>query len=316
MDAKNSLPWVFVDGEFVPLDAARVSVHAHVLSYGTGVFDGIRAGWNEADRELYLLQPLEHYERMELSARALGLALPLSAEELVSATIELLRRNDLRGDTYVRPLFLLKGEVLTVRIDQVATRLSIAAWRFQDSYVDPSGVRCMVSSWRRAPDNTVPARAKVIGSYAGPALAKSEALSAGFQEAIMLTIDGSVAEASTSNVFLRRGHTWSTPAVTEDILEGITRREVLELIREELNEPVVERQVDRSELYVSDEMLLCGTAVEIVPVLNVDGRPVGNGSPGERTLRLRSSLRAIARRQDARHPEWTTPVYARSAVTT
>jgi branched-chain amino acid aminotransferase len=314
MNAKNSLPWVFVDGEFVPLEAARISVHAQAVSYGTGVFEGIRACSNEAHGELYLLQPREHYDRMHLSARALGLVLPLSTDELVAATIELLRRNDLRGDAYVRPLFLLSGEVLTVRIDHVETRLSIAAWSFEDAYVDPGGVQCMVSSWRRTPDSTLPIRAKVIGSYVGPALAKTEALSAGFQEAIMLTVDGSVAEASTSNVFIRRGGTWSTPAVTEDILEGITRQEVMELIREDLDEPVVERPVDRSELYVCDEMLICGTAVEVVPVLGVDRRPVGSGLAGERTLRLRRSLRGIARRQDARHPEWTTPVYARSEV--
>jgi branched-chain amino acid aminotransferase len=315
MNAKNLLPWVFLDGEFVPLEAARVSVHAHALSYGTGVFEGIRAASNEGHRDLYLLQAHEHYERMHLSARAIGLALPVSTDELVAATIELLRRNDLRGDAYVRPLFLLSGEVLTVRIDQVETRLSIAAWSFEDAYIDPSDVQCMVSSWRRAPDSTLPVRAKVIGSYVGPALAKTEALSAGFQEAIMLTAEGSVAEASTSNVFIRRGDTWSTPAVTEDILEGITRQEVMELIREELDEPVIERPIDRSELYICDEMLICGTAVEVVPVLGVDRRPVGSGSAGERTLRLRRSLRAIARRQDTRHPEWTTPVHATSEVT-
>jgi branched-chain amino acid aminotransferase len=126
----------------------------------------------------------------------------------------------------------------------------------------------------------------------------------------MLTRDGRVAEATTSNLFIRRDSTWSTPATTDDILEGITRREVTELIREELGKPVVERRIDRSELYVSDEILLCGTAVEVVPVLSVDRRPVGEGSAGERTLRLRRSLRAIARRQDPRHPEWTTAVYA------
>ena len=316
MNARNSLPWVFKDGEFVSLEAARVSVHAQALSYGTGVFEGIRAAWNQGHGELYLLQPGEHYERMQLSARSLGLVLPLTTEELVAATIELLRRNELRADAYVRPLFLLSGEVLTVRIDQVETTLTLAAWRFEDTYIDPRGVQCMVSSWRRTPDSTLPVRAKVIGSYVGPALAKTEALSAGFQEAIMLTVDGSVAEASTSNVFIRRGRVWSTPAVTEDILEGITRCEVMELIRGELDEPVVERQIDRSELYVCDEMLLCGTAAEVVPVLGVDRRPIGSGSAGERTLRLRSSLRAIARREDDRHPEWTTPVYARGEVRT
>lgn len=316
MSEKNPHPWVFVDSEFVSLDQASVSVHAQALSYGTGIFEGIRAGWNDSLRELYLLEPRAHYERMRQSAQVLGLALPLTPEELVVVTVELLRRNRLRGDAYVRPLLLLTGETLSVRLGGIETRLSLAAWSMERPFADPNGVNCMVSSWRRTPDVALPVRAKVTGGYVGPALAKTEALSAGYQEAIMLTLDGSVAEATTSNLFIRRGETWSTPAVSEDILEGITRREVMDLVREELHEPVLERQVDRSELYVCDEMLLCGTAVEVVPVLSVDGRPVGGGAAGERTLLLRRSLRAIARRQDSRHSEWTTPVYAGSEVHT
>src|SRR5205807_1497334 len=151
------------------------------------------------------------------------------------------------------PLFLLSGESLAVAMDGTDTRLSIAAWRMNGAYADPAGVRCVVSSWRRCPDAALPVRAKVIGSYAGPALAKSEARAAGCDDAIMLTVDGHVAEATTSNVFLRRGGTWITPPVSDDILEGITRGRLLELIGEEVGDPVAERTVDRSELYVADE---------------------------------------------------------------
>jgi len=230
---------------------------------------------------------------------------------LVDITVQLLRRNEARSDIYVRPILLLAGEVLQVRMHDIATRFSVAVSPFPAKYIDPAGVRCLVSSWRRSPDSTIPVRAKIIGSYVGPALAKTEAVLAGFDEAIMLTVDGSVAEATTSNIFLRRGDHWVTPAVTDDILEGITRRQVIDLIGEELSEPVVERSVDRSELYVCDEALLCGTAVQVVPLVEVDRRPVASGRPGERTLRLMEVLAAIARGESDHHRGWTTPVWGR-----
>jgi branched-chain amino acid aminotransferase len=170
-------------------------------------------------------------------------------------------------------------------------------------------VRCLVSSWRRSPDSTIPLRAKITGSYVGPALTKTEAAQAGFDEALLLTVDGSLAEATTSNVFLRRGSVWATPSADQDILEGITRRDVMELIGGELGEQVVERGVDRSELYVCDEAFLCGTAVGIVPLVEVDRRPIGRGRPGERTHRLIDALAAIARRDTDAHMDWTTPVW-------
>jgi branched-chain amino acid aminotransferase len=308
--APAAFPFAFVDGAFVPVAEAAVSVHANAVSYGTGTFEGMRATWNDEAQELYLLEPGAHYERMHRSANALGLALPYETEELVALTIELLRRNEARCDVYVRPILLLSGEVLPVRMHDIETRFSIAISPFPARYIDPAGVRCLVSSWRRSPDSTMPLRAKIIGSYVGPALAKTEAVQAGFDEALMLTVDGSLAEATTSNVFLRRGREWVTPAPDQDILEGITRRQVMELIGE-LGERVVERSVDRSELYVCDETLLCGTAVQVVPLVEVDRRPVGDGRPGERTRRLMEFLAAIARRDGDAHRDWTTPVWGR-----
>jgi branched-chain amino acid aminotransferase len=300
---------VYLDGAYVSRDDARLSVHAHTVSYGTGTFEGMRAIWNEDAQELYLLEPAAHYERMRRSANALGMTLPHSTDELVAMTAELLRRNEARSDTYVRPILLFSAEVLQVRMHDLETRFSIALSPFPARYIDPSGVRCLVSSWRRSPDSTIPVRAKIIGSYVGPALAKTEAVRAGFDEAIMLTVDGAVAEASTSNVFLRRGDAWITPSPADDILEGITRREVMKLISEDLGEEVFERTVDRSELYVCDEALLCGTAVQVVPLVEVDRRPVGDGRAGARTLRLMESLHAISRRDDNRHHDWTVPVW-------
>ncbi|MGH7910120.1 MAG: aminotransferase class IV [Candidatus Dormibacteraceae bacterium] len=308
-EGQAPLPWTVVGEAVVRSEEATLSVHANAVSYGTGVFEGIRAGWNASREELYLLDAHAHFARLRRSAQALGLELQASPDTLVSLSAALLRRNEVRQDAYLRPLLLLSGEELGVRMDGVSTRFSIGAWRLGGDYLAADGVHCLTSTWRRCPDVAMPIRAKVIGSYAGPALAKSEALAGGCGEAIMLNDRGRVSEATTSNVFIRRGRVWSTPAVTEDILEGITRRQVMELIAEDLGEKVVERPIDRSELYTCDEAILCGTAVEVVAILSVDRRGIGAGEPGERTRRLRGSLRAIARREDSRHPEWTAPVW-------
>jgi branched-chain amino acid aminotransferase len=302
---------VLVDGEFLPAADARVSVYANVLSYGTGTFEGIRAFWNPGHGDLYLLEADAHYDRMHRSARMLSLPLRYSTPELVELTAELLRRNCVRENAYVRPILFLSGEVLPVRMHDVSTRLTIAATPLPGDYASPEGVHCKVSSWRRAPDTTMPIRAKIIGSYIGPALAKTEAVRAGFDEALMLTVDGFVAEATTSNVFMRVADGWATPPVTDDILPGITRRQIMDLIREYTGRNVDERRIHRSELFACDELLLCGTATTAVGVVDVDGCEIGSGAVGEMTARLVDDIRAIARREDPRHPEWTTPVYGK-----
>jgi branched-chain amino acid aminotransferase len=302
---------VFADGQFLPAADARVSVYANVLSYGTGTFEGIRAFWNGSRPDLYLFEAEAHYARLHRSARVLGLALPYSTSELVELTCELLRRNQVRQDAYVRPVLSLAGEVLPVRMHDVSVRLTIAATPFPGDYASPNGVRCKVSSWRRAPDVTMPIRAKIIGSYIGPALAKTEAAHAGFDDALMLTMDGFVAEATTSNVLVRTGDTWATPPVTDDIVPGITRRQVMDLIHEGTGRSVTERRIHRSELFACDEILLCGTATTVVGAVDIDGCPVGDGTVGEMTTRLHHGIRAIARRESRQYPEWTTPVYGK-----
>lgn len=290
-------------------EEARLSVLANVVSYGTGTFDGIRAMWNADRGQLFMLEAWAHYERMGRSARILGLSLPYSPAELVAVTAELLRRNGVRGDAYVRPLLLLAGEQLAVRMHDSGTRFCVAATPMPGDYIDTRGVRCMVSTWRRGPDAAVPNRAKVIGTYAGPALAKTEAVRRGYDEALLLTADGYVAEATTSNVLVRVGGEWATPPLTDDILDGITRRQVMDLLAEDFGVHVTQRRIQRSELYACDEALLCGTAAMVVPVTEVDDRPVGDGRPGAVTLALQRELRTIGRRDGDRHHDWTTPVY-------
>ncbi|TDC57140.1 branched-chain-amino-acid transaminase [Actinomadura sp. KC345] len=306
--------WVFVDGEFVSSDEARLSILSNVVSYGTGTFEGIRATWNPERGELFLLEAEAHYERLGRSARILGLELAYRPAEMVAVTCELMRRNRVRANTYIRPLLLLAGEQLAVRMHDSGTRLCIPATPMPGDYMSPDGVRCMVSTWRRGSDVAVPNRAKVIGGYVGPALAKTEAIRRGFDEALLLTGDGYVAEATTANILVRFGEEWVTPPATDDILEGITRAQVMALLAQDFGAYVAQRRIHRSELYACDEALLCGTAAIVAPVTEVDGRRVGDGRPGTTTLDLQRELRLIARGGGGRHHAWTTPVYSAEAV--
>jgi branched-chain amino acid aminotransferase len=301
---------MFVDGALVSSEDARVSARAHALAYGTGTFDGIRATWNERQQELYLLEPHAHFQRLKHSANALGLTLAYEPDELVEATRALLRANDAQEDVYVRPILFLAGELLTVRMHDIETRLIVYVTPFPAGYVPIAGVTSIVSSWRRIPDSAMPLRAKITGSYVNPALAKSEAAQAGVDEALLLTAEGKVCEASTANIFLHRDGVWITPSVNQDILEGITRSQAICLLEQQFGEKVVERAVDRSELYLADEAFLCGTAVQLAPLIEVDRRPVGDGKPGAQTLELMNVFAAIMRRESDLYPNWTTPVYS------
>lgn len=214
---------VFMNGAFVAANEAHVGVMSHALSYGTGCFEGIRAYWNHEREQLYVLQAAAHYDRLRRSARILRMQLPHDTEALVAATLDLLRRNGWRTDTYIRPLLFKSSEEIGVRLHNLSEAFAIYTVPF-GKYVDiDAGIRCMVSTWRRVSDNSVPARAKITGAYINSAMAKSEAVEAGFDEAIVLTADGHVSEGSAENLFMLRDGALVTPPVTDDILEGITR---------------------------------------------------------------------------------------------
>src|ERR1700730_9603152 len=267
--------WVFHDGEFGRYHDVKLGLMTHALHYGTGCFEGIRAYWNAKREQLFLLHAPAHYERLRRSANVLRMTVPHSTEELVNLTIEVLRRNQFKTDTYVRPLLYTSSEDIGVRLRNLDHSFFIYAIPFGNYVEIEAGIRCMVSTWRRVPDQSLPARAKVTGAYAQSALSKSEANEAGYDEAIVLTVDGHVSEGSAENLFMIQDGTLVTPPVTDDILEGITRTLLIGLIKEELGLPVIERSIDRTELYTCDELLLCGTGAQISPVIEVDRRTVG-----------------------------------------
>jgi branched-chain amino acid aminotransferase len=301
--------WVFYEGEFVRYHDVRLGLMTHALHYGTAVFEGIRAYWNEKKSQLYLLQAEAHYERMKRSANVMRMQLPYSTEELVNFTLELLRRNEFKSDVYIRPLLYTSSEEIGVRLHNLNRSFFIYSVPFGKYVETEAGIKCMVSTWRRVPDQSLPARAKIAGSYAQAALSKSEAVEAGYDEAIVLSIDGHVSEGSAENLFMLKDGEFVTPPVTDDILEGVTRQLLIKVIEDELNLPVLERSIDRTELYTCDELLLCGTGAQISPVIEVDRRPVGTGKVGEFTQELQSIYFGAVRGDTPKYKDWTIPVY-------
>ncbi len=310
--AASDAEWAYHGGELIRMGEIRLSPATHALNYGTGVFEGIRAYWSEERGTLQVLKMREHYERFEKSCRLLRIDLPMSVDELCDTTLEILRRNAPRVDTYVRPLAFKAVESVGVNLIG-ESELSIFTVPM-GNYVELTGLRVCVSSWRRTPDNAIPARAKCTGSYVNTALAVDAAHKAGYDDAIFLTQAGFVSEASAANIFLVRKGELITPPVTADILEGITRDAVMELADKELEMPVIEREVDRTELYAADEVFLSGTGIQIAPVVEVDDRPIGTGGIGPVAERLQELYFRAARGAWEEYADWTVTVEVAEAA--
>jgi branched-chain amino acid aminotransferase len=307
--AEHPNTWVFYEGDFARYHDVKLGLMTHALHYGTAVFEGIRAYWNSKKNQLFLLEGAAHFDRMQRSANVMRMTLPYSTEELVNYTLELLRRNEFKSDVYIRPLLYTSSEEIGVRLHNLNRGFFIYAIPFGNYVEVEAGIRCMVSTWRRVPDQSLPARAKISGAYAQSALAKSEAVEAGYDEAIVLTVDGHVSEGSAENLFMYKDGVFVTPPVTDDILEGVTRHLLMNVIKDELNLNVVERSIDRTELYTCEELLLCGTGAQISPVVEVDRRPVGNGKVGEFTQELQNIYFNAVRGDTPKYKGWTIPVY-------
>ncbi len=301
---------VYHDGRYVPYSDAKVGLLTHGLNYGTGCFEGIRGYWDEAQRELYFFKLREHYQRLHQSARLLLIALLCGVDEMCAHTLELARRNAFRQDVYVRPLAFKASEEVGVRLHNVRDDFAIVVLPHKAYFESNQGLRTCVSSWRRMDDNTAPARAKLTGIYVSSALAKTEAYHNGCDEAIVLTQEGHVAEGSAENIFIVRDNVVHTPPVSDNILEGITRQALIELCREELCLNVVERSIDRSELYVADEVFFSGTAVGVSPVIEIDRRPVADGRIGKISRALADLYREITLGRSLKYRHWLTPCYS------
>jgi branched-chain amino acid aminotransferase len=299
---------VFFGGQYMPLSEARIGILTHALHYGTGIFEGIRAHWDETERELFLMRPIEHYQRWKQNCGILRIDVPLSAEELTAITVALARRNALHTNLYIRPIAFKSAERIGVAIDD-QDAFAIVALPFGEYLHSENGLNAGISSWRRIEDNAIPARGKICGAYANSALASDEVRRCGFDEAILLNEHGHVTEGATCNLFMVRKGVLITPSITENVLEGITRDSIVELARRELGLVLEERPIDRSELYVCDELFLTGTAVGVAPVVSVDHRPVGQGTVGTITSSLRQLYFQATRGHMPAYRTWLVPVY-------
>lgn len=300
---------VYFDGDFMPLAQATVNIATHALNYGTGCFEGIRAYWDQERQELYVLKLAEHVDRFFRSCNVLRITLPFTKSEMADILVQVLRRNDFRSNVYIRPLAFKSSPTIKLTLRSLDDSFGVFAFPFGYYAHREGGLRVGFSAWRRIEDNTIPARAKVTGSYVNASLASDDAAQAGFDEALMLNQDGTLAEASSSNVFLVRNGRLITPGVSENILEGITREAVIELAQQEMGLQVQEREVGRTEVYMADELFLTGTGVQIEPIVEVDGRPIGTGAPGPVTTRLAALYAAAVRNHLPAYAAWCTPVY-------
>jgi branched-chain amino acid aminotransferase len=301
--------WAFLGGEQVPEEDATVGVKTHALHYGTAVFEGIRGNWNERLGEVAIFRLEEHYERLLRGCKILRINLPYSVADLCKITTDLLEKNEFAEDVYIRPL-AFKGEqlVANLNLNTVADEFVLVIQPF-GNYIDNSRpLKCQTSSWRRPMDSSMPTGVKISGLYTTSILAKTEAIAAGFDEAILLNQDGSVSEGSGENLFMIRDGVISTPAETDNCLLGITRDSVIQLAKDELGLEVVQRHIHRSELYLADEVFLTGTAAHLTSVGELDNRNIGTGETGPITKKLQDLYFTTVVGDNPNYAKWYTMV--------
>jgi branched-chain amino acid aminotransferase len=300
--------YAYFNKKIMPLEEAKLGIMTHFLHYGTAVFEGIRGNWNDKQKQSYIFRLKEHFQRLARGCHVLNIKLPLSIDKLCDITVELTAKCGFQEDVYIRPLAYTSSQALGVRLHNLEHDflMFVIPW---GPYLDVDKARCCVSSWHRPEDNVIPPQIKACGIYINNALAKTEAVQNGCDEAIVLAPDGHVSEGSGENIFLVRDGQLITPATTNNILMGITRNTVIELAEKELGIPTMHRSIDRSELYIADECFLTGTAAHVTPVAEIDRRKVGNGEIGPITAKLQEIYTKVIRGEHPKYMHWCTPVY-------
>ncbi len=305
--------FAFFKGRIVPYSDAKVGILTHTFNYGTGIFGGLRGYWNSDAKQLYVFRPLDHFQRFLESARLMCMTLKYTKEDLTRAVIDLLRAEDYRTDCYIRPIGFFTDEVIGVRLHDLTGDVTIASIPFGAYLANEDGLQVGTSSWTRLEDNMIPARGKIAGAYVNSSFSKTEAHNNGYDEALVLNQNGHVAEASAANFFMIRRGVAVTPPVTDNILEGIIRRTVMQLLRDELGVEVVERSIDRTEVYLAEEAFFCGTGVQMAAIAYLDHRPIGAGKMGPITQALRKLYFDVVRGCIPKYREWCAPVYEQQA---
>ena len=301
--------YVYLEGKYVPDEQAVISVRTHAFLYGTSVFEGIRAYWVPEEKQLYVFRMREHFERILNSCKIMHMHPEYTVDDLCDIVIELLKKNSPKTDTYIRPVIYKSNKTIGPKLTDNKDSLVITTTPLGD-YIDCSnGLKVCVSNWRRSDDNAIPARAKISGCYANTALIVTDARLAGFDDAIVLKADGHVAEGSAMNLYLVEGNKLITSKPTDDILIGITRNTIKEIAENYLNLEVVEREIDRTELYLAEGAFYCGTGAQVMPIVSIDNRPVGNGKITEFVSQIQQLYSDIVRAKVSEYKHWCTPIY-------
>lgn len=298
----------FFEGKIVPLNEAKISIATHGFLYGTAVFSGMRAYWNEERKRLFVFRPYDHFRRLLNSGKMMAMDIQYDEENLTQLTLDVLRTDNWQEDVYLRPTIYKSDMGIGVRLHDLKDEFCMFVMAFEKYVKNDTNAHVTFSSWRRIDDNVIPARGKVAGAYANSALIKTDASRAGFDEAIVLDQNGHVSEGSAMNIFMVRDGALVTPSVTDNILEGITRRSIIDLARNELGLQVVERSMDRTEVYIAEEMFMTGTAAQVVAVTKIDHRPVGAGLMGPVTTQLRSLFDDVVRAKNPKYQHWNVEV--------
>lgn len=301
--------FAFKNGKFIDENDLVVPIKSKVVQYGLGTFEGIRAYWNPNKQQLYIFRTKDHYKRLLDSCKIFRLKSSFSIDELISFTVDLLRRNEIKQNCYIRPLFYHGSTKIAPVFEDNDTEFALYCTPMEDYMDKANGIDACISSWQRVPEIAIPARAKPTGLYLNSALARDEAIRNGFSEAIFLTKNGYVSEGTGEHIFLIKNNHIVTPPSTEDNLDGITRNTLIKIIKEELNYEVEVRQIGRSELYIADELFFCGTGAEVIPIKSVDRRLIANGGIGSMTEKIQSVYLNLVKGNIPKHQEWLTKVY-------
>ncbi len=304
---RGEVKYLYFNGEIVPYDEAVIHITTPAYRYGTMVFEGLRAYWNEQKRQLYLFRVPEHCRRLNESLKITRMDLEIQNVEMTNNLIALLRKNEIQETVHFIYSTYLGGDGPISSTGPVGTAIELR--RLSRLYDREKGIRCATSTWRRNSDDASPMRIKAAANYQNSRFAVLQAKHDGYDNAILLTRHGKVSEGPGSCLFLVRNGQLITPSVTSDILESITRDTINTLFQEQFHEAVIERSVDRTELYVADELFFCGSGYEIVPIVDVDGLRIGDGNPGKLTRAVMKSYFDVVTGIAPTHSEWRTPVY-------
>jgi branched-chain amino acid aminotransferase len=305
----ESGPIAYFQGKYVPIEQANVSILTHSFNYGTALFEGIRGYHRPDDDNILIFRLKEHVDRLVRNFSILCMTIPEDRNALETICVELVRRSGFREGVYIRPIVYKSEQSLGPKLHDVESSFCCWIMKLGDYVNIESGLDVVVSSWRRLSDNAIPSRAKSVGSYINSSLASSEAKLAGFDEAVLLREDGTVAEGSAMNLFIVQDGKLITTPPTADILVGITRNTVMQIAAEELGLPVIERPISRTELYVSDEVFFTGTGAQVAPVRSVDRRKIGNGEPGPISRKLQDLYFDVVLGKVPKYAHWCTPAY-------